>query len=163
MKDVTSFEFFFKTYYIRFFSYAMHFINDEEDAKDIVNDCFEYMWNHYDDSNVNNWQTYAFSFIRNKCIDSLRHQSNARKYIDFYLELTKEEIRRERSISDRIEIIKEALAELPEPIQDVVKRSFYKQQTYKEIGLDLNISESMVKKRMAKALEYIRNKVAKKQ
>ena len=140
----------------------MHIVHDDEEAKDIVHDCFEYMWNHYDDRDVKNWQTYAYSFIRNKCIDSLRHQDVSRKYIELYFQLTQEEIRRERDISDRMELIREALLELPESIRVVVTKSFYHQLTYKEIGMELNISESMVKKRMAKALDYIRDKVAKK-
>ena len=61
-----------------------------------------------------------------------------------------------------MELIREALLELPESIRVVVTKSFYYQLTYKEIGMELNISESMVKKRMAKALDYIRDKVAKK-
>lgn len=162
MKDSTHIELFFKTYYFRLYSYAMHIVHDDEEAKDIVYDCFEYMWNHYDDRDVKKWQTYAYSFIRNKCIDSLRHQDVSRKYIELYFQLTQEEIRRERDISDRMELIREALLELPESIRVVVTKSFYYQLTYKEIGMELNISESMVKKRMAKALDYIRDKVAKK-
>lgn len=52
MKDSTEFELFFKTYYFRLYSYAMHIVHDDEEAKDIVYDCFEYMWNHYDDRDV---------------------------------------------------------------------------------------------------------------
>ena len=74
----------------------------------------------------------------------------------------KEEQHREEVVSDRYLQIREALAELPDSIRMVVDKSFYEQKIYKEIALELGVSESLVKKRMAKALELIRNKVAKK-
>jgi len=154
------FEKFFKTHYSRFYSYALHVLGDEEEAKDIVSDFFEYIWNHQDGI-VDNWETYAYSYIRNKCIDRLRHQDITRKYVDFYFQLMKEEQHREEGMSDRYLQIKEALADLPEPIRIVVYKSFYEQKLYREIALELGVSESLVKKRMAKALEIIRNKVQK--
>ena len=154
------FESFFKMHYSRFYSYALHVIGDEEEARDIVSDYFEYIWEHQD-CNIDNWETYAYSYIRNKCIDYLRHQDITRKYVDFYFELMKEEQHREEELSDRYLLIKEALEALPIPIREVVNKSFYEQKIYKEIALELGVSESMIKKRMAKALEFIRNRVTK--
>lgn len=160
-KTSKDFELFFKTYYFRFYSYALHIIDNEEEARDIVSDCFEYIWNHQT-QHVDNWATYAYSYIRNKSIDYLRHQDVTRKYADFYFQVMEEERQREKEMSDRMTQIKEALAQLPTPIKQVVNKSFFDQKTYKEIGTELGISESMVKKRMAKALDFIRNRIAKK-
>ena len=160
-RNSLDFELFFKIHYSRFYSYALHVIGNEEEARDIVSDYFEFIWKHRA-SNIGNWETYAYSYIRNKCIDSLRHQDVTRKYVDFYIQLMKEEQHREEVFSDRYLQIKEALAELPDSIRQIVDKNFYEQKIYKEIALELGISESLVKKRMAKAMEFIKNRVVKK-
>ena len=85
-RNSLDFELFFKIHYSRFYSYALHVIGNEEEARDIVSDYFEFIWKHRA-SNIGNWETYAYSYIRNKCIDSLRHQDVTRKYVDFYIKL----------------------------------------------------------------------------
>jgi len=90
-KTSKDFEMFFKTHYFRFYSYALHIIGNEEEARDIVSDCFEYLWKHLAYDNIDNWTTYAYSYIRNKSIDSLRHQDVLRKYADFYFQVMEEE------------------------------------------------------------------------
>ena len=65
----------------------MQFVNDEEVSKDIVNDSFEFAWAKLDTIDVINWKSYLLGYIRNKCVDYIRHQEVKRKYAEFYQNL----------------------------------------------------------------------------
>lgn len=85
----------------------------------------EYVWVNYQDSSVDNWFRYTISFIRNKCIDKLRHDMVRRRYADFYkyVEEHKEEMSFEED-DERITLIKEAIALLPERTRYVLTECY---------------------------------------
>lgn len=51
---IQDFELLFKEKYGVLQSYARNIIKDEEEAKDIVGDCFEYIWNHWEELDSKN-------------------------------------------------------------------------------------------------------------
>ena len=87
MEKEKKFEAFFKENYAPFYFFALQLINDEEMSKDIVNDSFELAWTKIDSIEIVNWKSYLLSYIRNKCVDYIRHQEVKRKYAEFYLKL----------------------------------------------------------------------------
>ena len=87
MEKEKKFEAFFKENYTPFYFFALQFTNDEEVSKDIVNDSFELAWTKIDSIDVKNWKSYLLSYIRNKCVDYIRHQEVKKKYVDFYQKL----------------------------------------------------------------------------
>lgn len=125
MRETASFEQFFRKNYEHFFFFALRFLGSEEDSRDIVDDAMEYVWVNYQDSSVDNWFRYTISFIRNKCIDKLRHDMVRRRYADFYkyVEEHKEEMSFEED-DERITLIEEAIALLPERTRYVLTECY---------------------------------------
>lgn len=158
-----SFEAFFRANYQRFFFFALKILGNEEDSRDIVDDAMELLWVKHGDDTVDNWFRFSVSFIRNKCIDRLRHDAVHRHYADFYANVLDhhEEMTYEEE-DTRISLMKAAIAELPERTRHILIASYVERKKYREIGQELGISDSAVKKQVAKALKLIRASIAKK-
>ena len=71
-----------------FYFFALRIINDEETSKDIVNDSFEFAWTKIDSIEVVNWKSYLLSYIRNKCVDYIRHEEVKKKYENYKIDIT---------------------------------------------------------------------------
>lgn len=161
MGEADTFEIFFKTNFNRFYCYALHLINDEECSRDIVYDALEYVWRNFQDEAVDDWFKYTVSFIRNRCIDQIRHQAVHQKYADFYIRAVErsEEMNSEEE-DERMAAIRKAMAELPARTRLVLQECYIHKKKYKEVADELEISTSAVKKHIVKALKAIREKVA---
>lgn len=163
MKKSINFEFFFKENYSQFYFFALHLIDDEEVSRDIVSDSFEYALNNYGRLDVENWKTYMYSYIRNKCIDYIRHQEVKRKYIDYYLHVTSEiEESGYEEYEEKIKEIRKLIGSLTPQTRLVLRECYIHNKKYKEVADELQISVSAVRKHMVKALKVIREGIAKK-
>lgn len=162
LNKTSEFEQFFKENYTRFFYFALHILDDEEVSRDIVADAFEYAWKNFRKSDVGNWQTYIYSYIRNKCVDHFRHQSVKEKYADLYLQTTQEADVGYEEQDERVEALQTILATLTPQTRLVLQECYINRKKYKEVADDLEISTNTVKKHIIKALKTIREEIAKK-
>lgn len=162
MRELTEFELFFKKNYTKFYYYALRFVDDDEVCKDIVCNAFEYAWQFYSQKKVDNWRNYIYSFLRNQCIDHLRHQVVHEKYAEFYIKMVSEEEEPEE-VDERILAIREVLKELTPKTRLILEECYINKKKYREVAQDLEISESAVKKHLVQALRIIRQKIVKKQ
>jgi len=113
LNKATEFEHFFKVNYSQFYFFALHLVDDVEVSRDIVSDAFEYAWKNFQKSDVLNWKTYIYSFIRNKSVDYIRHEIVKNKYADVYLQITQEaEDNGYEDYDERVEIIRDILQTL---------------------------------------------------
>lgn len=155
----TNFEQFFKDNYKQFYYFSLHLIEDEEYSRDIVSDAFEFVWENK--NKIENWKTYTYSYIRNKCIDYIRHQVVKNKYADYYLKITPEFDDYTGDTYDvRIEILREVIKTLPAQTRLVLQECYINRKKYKEVAEDLGISPNTVKKHIVKALKIIRKEVS---
>ena len=163
MKSHLDFEQFFKENYSRFYYFALHLINDEETSKDIVSDCFEYAYNIYENSDIKDLKVYLYSYIKNKCVDYIRHQDVRRRYADYYIKSTPEfEDTGYDDYEERIKIVSSIRESLTPQTRLILKECYINNKKYKEVAEELNISVSAVRKHMVKALKVIREKSPKK-
>jgi RNA polymerase sigma-70 factor (ECF subfamily) len=161
LRELTDFELFFKENYSRFYFYALRFVDDKEACRDIVGDAFEYAWTSYNDKKVDNWKNYIFSFIRNQCIDYLRHRMVQEKYAGLYINMVSEEDSPEE-VDERILAIRNAMKDLTPKTRLILQECFINKKKYREVAIDLEISESAVKKHIVQALKILRQKIVKK-
>ena len=69
-----TFDYFFRQYFAALCFFAQSIIHNEEDAKDIVQDCFIKLWD--DDSaleeKADTVKSFLYTMVRNRCIDYVR-------------------------------------------------------------------------------------------
>lgn len=88
MEDKADFDYLFKEYYPQLYYYAFHLINNMEASKDIASDAFEFIWTNYAKIDKTTAKSYLYVYVRNKCIDYLRHQNVHEQYVQLYIKLT---------------------------------------------------------------------------
>lgn len=87
-KDSDMFEFAYRNYFTKLEAYAAT-LSDPDNARDIVQDVFLHMWNTIDEfRNCSSIYAYLRRMIYSRCIDQIRHQRIAGKYISEAIYLT---------------------------------------------------------------------------
>ena len=140
--------------YVRLYYYALHIVNEEETAKDILNDVFTMLWkniSHVESSNVN---AYLMTSVRNKAVDYLRHNVLQSHYSEEYLH-TAEQYYTDYS-NEKDLLVEEMLAHLTPPTDQILEMCYLRRMKYAEVAEALHISTSTVKKYIIKALKTLR-------
>jgi len=162
LKQSIDFERFFKDNYARYFYFALQFIPNPEECKDIVSDAFEYAWKETarGNRNVVNWNNYMYSCIRNKCIDYIRHKMVEEKHAAFYLQMYQEGTDYEE-LDERIRTMYRMLDDLAPKTRLILRECYLHKKSYKEVAEELGVTTDAVKKHIVKALKTLRGKISK--
>lgn len=133
---------------------ARGFRLSDEDAEDVFQDVFTRIYTRLDslrdDSALRPW---IAQLTRRRCLDAVA----ARR------EVPAEEVTEEgwSDLSDVEEAfeVREALAELSEPCQDILDRFFARDQSYKTIADELEIPSGTIASRIARCLSRLRGEL----
>lgn len=158
-----AFEFFFKAYYPRLLGYALRFVSDEDEARDIVQDCFVTFWEKREDITSISLTSLMFTMVRNNCLNYLKHKLIVQKHQLQYLDnLAVEEhlyhsdflIHTEgRLLFDELqEQIQKVTDSLPSRCREVFMLSRFQGLKNREIAEKLKISTTAVEKHISKAM-----------
>jgi len=161
--DITAFEMLFRTYYQPLCNYAYSFLQDKEDAEEIVQSTFLLVWEKRETLAIRtSVKPYLYAMVRNACLNVIKHEKIRQKYAGEEVALA------DRShdsvtntvVSNELEYkIKEAMEELPEQCRMVFKLSRFEELKYSEIAEQLNISVKTVENHMGKALKIMREQL----
>lgn len=147
----------FKTFYSRLFVYVKGYLDDEERSKDVVSEVFTFVYKQM--QNDEQWEisaTYLYTLARHKAVDVLRHdkvKSNYAYFVEHSHDLAYED---PMEYEQRIVEMREVIERIKEPHRSVLECCYFRQKTYRETANILNMSENMVKKRMAEVLKMLR-------
>lgn len=144
------------------FLHAYRMLQDEDVAKDVVQEVFISIWDKREEINVSALDGYLYSSIRNRILNIISHQKVVDRYmssLNDYLEqgiaLTDEWIREK----ELIKMVEEEIAKLPPKMREVFELSRNQQLSHKQIGELLGISDQTVKKHVNNALKILRSKL----
>ena len=161
--DRDAFHVIFQTYFQRLFIFACKYV-EQEQAKDIVQDCFYDLWRNREKIEItSSLSAYLFTIIKNRCFKHLKkEQKKLANQNNYGIKLRQEELEffiySEKSIvefgiKDRIEKV---INQLPDKCSEVFKESRWYGLTNKEIAVKLNVSVKSVEKHISKALKLFR-------
>ena len=156
--------------YSRLYYYAYQFLNDAEVSRDVVNDAFEYVWKNYENFRKMNVVAILFQSVRNKSIDTFRHNKVEENYVALYSRMLSEEDagldeenEKMRELgyyapeeNEKIERIYKVLDNLTPQTRHIMEECYFNRKKYAEVAEMLNISPSAVKKHVMKALRLLR-------
>lgn len=158
-----AFEFLFKKYYPRLQGYAIRFLEDEEVARDIIQECFLKFWEKRELLSAVSVTSLLFAMVRNSCLNYLKHLSIIEKHqIEYFANQDGEErlyyadfaLDAEYGLlyNELQEQIKIVINNLPERCRKVFVMSRFKGLKNREIADELKISTTAVEKQISKAL-----------
>jgi RNA polymerase sigma-70 factor (ECF subfamily) len=159
--------------YNRFFSFfyqiAFHFLREEEDAKEVVQEAFIKLWEKQiyvkPESEIKN---YLFILVRNQSLNLLREKrKNAEKLTsqEYFavnisyklLNATGEDILLSAELSEKIRV---AISRLTPQCMEVFTLSRFEDMSNNEIAAKLNISVKAVEANMTRALKQLREELS---
>jgi RNA polymerase sigma-70 factor (family 1) len=162
MADLSKIEVLFKEHYSFLCAVAYRVVEDEEVAKDIVQNFFLYCLDKISTTTVHtNFKSYAFRAVRNA---SLSHRKKSKRidYNDELLQQTaanlvshqEQEIQEHETMRDRI--LWEIIGQMPEKRRVVFLLSNREGLKYTEIAAQLDISVNTVKTHIKLSYEFLR-------
>ena len=165
---MTDFDNIFLKYHQPLFLYTLKFIEDENEALDLVQDVFLSVWEHglllkVDDQT----KAYLFASTKNSCLNYIKHQKIIRKFEHHAaLELKETEASYyqsgEKSLIEKetFQKIDEAINSLTAIYKEVIILSRFDGLKNKEIAGRLNIPVRTVETRLFRAIAMLKEKIS---
>lgn len=139
---------------------AFRYVNDYDQAEEIVQDVFVKVWQNFDElKEIKNLKSYLFRAVQNSSLNFLKHLKVRQKFIEDseVLNLSMEKSHEETLSEEEMKIrIHEAVNKLPDNWKEAFVLSKYNKLKYHEIAEDLNISQKTVEKYISKSLQFLR-------
>lgn len=159
-KDKRAFELVFKDYFSLLRTYAMRFLDEPEDAEEIVQDVYVKFWEKCEslapDSSV---KSYLYRSVHNSCLNFLKHEKvkdSYRQYVIGFMEEAVDDGDHESNREGLRDRIMEEINKLPPRCSEIFKLSRLEGLKYQEIAEHLDISIKTVEVQMGKALRTLR-------
>jgi RNA polymerase sigma-70 factor (ECF subfamily) len=161
-KDKQAFEIVFNENYGLLCAYASKFVNEDEQAEEIVQEVFVKFWEKCEtidpDSSI---KSYLYRSVHNTCLNYIKHQKVKDAYREYainFFSSSSESMDLEAEQRELINLIHEEIDNLPPRCSEIFKLSRYEGLKYQEIAEHLEISIKTVEVQMGKALRILRDK-----
>lgn len=137
--------------------YAVRFTEDFVEAEDVVQEAFVRFWEMYRDRlTVENARPLLYRMVRNMCVDRAR----AKRWSTVDAEVMADQLvyyfQPESEGDSKIDLLMEAVRNLPEKCQQVLIAICFNEKKYKEVAEEMSVSVNTVKTQLARALKLLR-------
>jgi len=152
----------FKEFYRPLSVFAATYINDQDTAKEIVQDLIVHLYENRKILVIStNLKSYLYQSVRNRCLNHLKHSQVERKHLDqAALEQHSTEDLEAKIAETELEYgIFKVISELPPKCQEIFRMSRVDGFKNKEIALKLGISIRTVETQISSALKVLREKL----
>jgi RNA polymerase sigma-70 factor (ECF subfamily) len=161
--DEQAFTEIYNRFYGLLFIHASRRLNDDEEAKDVVQQLFESLWIKRSQVEADgNLSAYLYTAIRNRILDVFSHQKVENKYVDSLQNfmdqdhiLTDYRVREKQMAA----LIEQEIAALPPKMREIFVLSRKENKSHKEIAAELGLSELTVKTQVKKALRILKSRL----
>lgn len=156
-----TFDYFFRQYFAALCFFAQSIIHNEEDAKDIVQDCFIKLWGDAAISEeTNNVKSFLYTIVRNRCIDYVRKQKVISKATSYFKANEEEfEYFDELAFAEMMRQLMSRIEELPANMSNILKQYYLQSKKHKEIAAGLSTTSNAVKLQKSRAIKLLKQKL----
>jgi RNA polymerase sigma-70 factor (ECF subfamily) len=159
--DVTAFDLIFKKYNQKVFNFCLQLLKKRQDAEEVTQEVFMALWENRERITLNTSLTsYIYGIARNQIYNIYRKSFYIQAYIE-YLNTNSNKL--ESFTDDEVlynelnKFLNDTIDDLPPKRKEVFELSRFKGLTYKEIAIQMKISENTVDVQIRKALGFLRN------
>lgn len=149
----------------KLFRFALRFLGNEEEAKDIVQEVFIRVWNGREKmEQVQNWEAWCMRITRNLSLDHIRLKKGKNtQALESGFELHHNGLTPHESteIGESMKKISQMIAALPEKQRQVIHLRDVEGYSYQEICEILEIDMNQVKVNLFRARNAVREKMTK--
>jgi RNA polymerase sigma-70 factor, ECF subfamily len=159
----SAYEMIFRTFYQPLCRYAYSFLEDREEAEEVVQSAFITVWEKRKSIDIQtSLKSYLYRMVRNGCLNVIKHEKVKQQHVAHEMAVTEvsyESVSQKVYASELESKITEALKALPEQCRLVFQLSRFEELKYQEIADQLQISVKTVENHMGKALRIMREQL----
>lgn len=167
---MATFDLIFQEYYHSLLVYSLKFVQNENDANDIVQEVFVAVWEKEKYTlEKEHLKSYLFNAVKNGCLNYLKHQSVVRKHVEGELDFLKMhefEFYKsgEKSLIEQedLEKIYAGINSLSDSYKGIIRMSRLEGLKNKQIAEELGIPLRTVETRLFRALSKLREVLSQK-
>lgn len=165
--DETAFGEIFSHYHQRLLMEAFFILQDEQQAKDIVQEIFIEFWKKQHWKNIHSLSAYLGTAVRNRCLNYLQSARTAEKRQEAYKYLASAQDTAEDPSYTNIEVHRDekidqmqmALDNLPQKTAEIFRLYYIEKKKRSVIAGELGISVNTVKTVLLRGLKTLRSKL----
>ena len=163
-RDQEAFAALYDRYAAVLYGLCMAIVKKEEEAKDVLQECFLQVWEKAPAFNSAKGSAYTWlaTLTRNRAIDRLRSKNFRRdkqKLPDFDFEMMTDASEQtpldNTSLAERAGIVKNAFIKLPVEQREVLQLAYFQGYTQSEIAAELNVPLGTVKTRTREGMKKL--------
>ena len=161
--DESAYELLFKEYYQLLVGFAMKYVTDIENAKELVQDLFVYLYEKREQMEINSsLKSYLFRSVHNRALNLINSQKIRHKYVEH---ISKTAETGENSLEAVVHttelehVLYQAIGDLPPKCRMIFKLNRFEGLSNTEIAQQLKLSKRTVETQISKALKILRTKV----
>lgn len=157
-----AFEHFFRQYYQPLCLFALHYLDNRDDAEDVVQQTFAEIWNHLcTQRHIEHLKAYAYRSVRNNALTFL--SGNRIQFTPIEEQADFQDMSMEEQIfcAERDARLWKAIDALPTERRRIFLLAKRDGMKYSEIADELKISVKTVENQMTKALKTLRDTAVK--
>lgn len=165
--DYDYFSYLFKTSFMKLVLYGKKYVGSEDEAKDIVQDCFLKLWRMKSEVRRSTAKALVFMMVRNSCLNLIRHRVIERNFerevmvdgdccdLVFHIDFLGDP--EQASIYDELNrMIMTEVNKMPLRCREVFVMSRYQGLSNRKIAGIMDISEPAVHKHLENALDKLK-------
>jgi RNA polymerase sigma factor (sigma-70 family) len=149
----------------KLFRFALKFLGNEEEAKDIVQEVFIRVWNGREQmEQIQNWEAWCMRITRNLSLDRIRSLTRKQTQpIEETFDVHNEALSPYESteIDESMQRIRQLISELPDKQRQVIHLRDMEGYSYNEISEILELDMNQVKVNLFRARNAVREKLMK--
>ncbi len=160
--DEQAFKKLFSEFYPALCVFSERYIDNHDVAKDIVQDTFFKIWKSRKNIDIDtSFRNFLITAVRNNCMDYLRKQNLAGRYIEkqtpfIQTPASPEDIYTLNELETMIHV---ALTKLPPKVREAFEMNRFKGITYLEIAEKMSVSPKTIEAYIGKALKILREEL----
>jgi len=152
----------YQRHWQRLYMHAYNMLDDEDEAKDIVQEIFTSFWLKGRGLDLKiSLRTYFHSAVKNRILNMIEHNRIRNNYLNSLTDILFSHNNTELKLEEdeRIKLIDQEILYLPTKMRVIFELRRTEEFSYKEIGEQLGISDKTVKKQINNAIKILKVKM----
>lgn len=162
MNDIKKFKELFLPFHAKLYRIAYRLFENEDDAKDMVQELYLKLWTINSWEAVNNPEAYSVTLLKNLCLDRLRsNKTRFNQSTEELTELNEDSIITENEVDlkDEVDLVRKLILKLPENQQKVMVLRDIESYSMEEIIYEMGLSAVNVRVLLSRARKEIREQL----
>lgn len=147
----------FESNYDKLYYAALVIVNDEEEARNIVDDMFASLWEKFDPQSHTYNSSYLHKVVKHRSLDYKKKIKIREQYAESYRLSFDEQMADYDIQEERLKTIENVMAQMSRQTKFVLDQCYMEGKKYTEVADMLGITRDGVKKHIMKGLKMMRD------